>query len=127
MTTVIVLSLLAGAALSLYFSCLALIWASPAVILFAGVSEIMNGSTVGFAVLSASVGVTALQAAYLGGALIRHANLSPVPRKEDELTAHALRKPPTSFLDFQLNASRPAAKLAPAPTPRAGITGSRAG
>jgi len=92
MTTVIVLSLLAGAALSLYFNWLILVSASPAVMLLAGVSEIMNGSTVGFAVLSAMVGVTALQAGYLGGALIQHANLSPVRRKEDRLSAQVLRK-----------------------------------
>ena len=74
MTTVIVLSLLAGAALSLYFNWLILVSASPAVMLFAGVSELMNGSTVGFAFLSAMVAATALQAGYLGGALIQLAN-----------------------------------------------------
>jgi len=88
MTIVIVLSLFAGAVLSLYFNAIALVWASAAALFLTGVGEIANASSVGFAVLLAIVSVFALQAGYLGGALVQHVCLSPESKsaKEGEAT-----------------------------------------
>jgi hypothetical protein len=72
MTTAIVLALLAGIALSHYFAWPALIWASGAVLLFTSVSEIANGSSVGFTLLWVVVNLTVLQAGYLGGVIVQH-------------------------------------------------------
>ncbi len=71
MMIAVVLSWLLGAMLSLFFRYPVLIMASVAVLIVTGVNGIVDGRSLWFVVLSMVLSVTALQAAYFGGAAIQ--------------------------------------------------------
>ena len=68
----ILLSLLFGGMLSLYFRCLVLVAASAVLLLVTCVSEVANEIPAWWVFLSSTANLAALQAGYVGGALIQH-------------------------------------------------------
>ena len=83
----IILSALFGGLLSLFFRYPVLIMASVAVLIVTCVNGIVDGRSLWFAVLSIVLSVTALQAGYVGGAVIQSQHRAQADALEIEALA----------------------------------------